>query len=155
VELRVIVDQNTWQKLRDGTDSYNPDIARLLSAVATADPAIRAMLTAPVTAQTLDARPGHGDPTTPLAAFIAARDRHPTNPAAGTSAASAGDLDHIRARRNGGPTSTDNLHSPTRGWHLLRTHGRWTITKNAHGWTWTSPQGRRYHVQPHDYRRGP
>jgi hypothetical protein len=155
VELRVIVDQDSWQKLRDGTDSNNPDIARLLTAVAEADPAIRAMLTAPTTADTLDTNPEHGDPSAPLAAFIAARDRHPTNPAAGTSAASAGDLDHLTPRTHGGPTTAGNLHSPTRRWHLLRTLGGWTITKNTHGWTWTSPQGRRYRVQPHDYRHGP
>jgi hypothetical protein len=155
VELRVIVDQNTWQKLRDGCDQDDPALNELLTAIATADPAIRDMLAAPVTADTLDAHPEHGDPSTRLAAFVAARDRHPTNPAAGTSAASAGDLDHLTPRAHGGPTTVNNLHSPTRRWHLLRTLGRWTITKNKHGWTWTSPLGRRYHVQPHDYRHGP
>ena len=49
----------------------------------------------------------------------------------------------------------DNLTTPTRRWHVAKTHGRWTVHREGRGWVWTSPTRRRYGVEPHDYRRGP
>jgi hypothetical protein len=149
VELRVLVDLATWQALRDGMDD------ELATAVTAAPEQIRAMLAHPFTADDLDDHPAAEQPSAALAAFIAARHRHPANPCAGLSAAAAGDLDHIRPRSTGGPTTRDNLHPPTRRWHVAKTHGGWTVRRVGRVWTWTSPLGRTYTVEPHDYRLGP
>jgi hypothetical protein len=109
-------------------------------------------MSAPRTDGSLD-RPDDGDdPSAALGEFVAIRDRHPTNPTAAPTAAGAGDLDHIRPRRAGGPTTRANLHSPTRRWHVLRTRGGWRICPRPdRGVTWISPQGRSYVTGPHDY----
>ena len=113
------------------------------------------LLAAPITAEGLDDHPDAYPPRADLAEFVALRDRHPTNPTAGASSAAAADLDHIVSERDGGPSTRDNLHSPTRRWHVLKTHAGWTVTRTGRGWTWTSPTGRRYFIEPYDYRLGP
>ena len=94
-------------------------------------------------------------PSPALAEFVALRDRHPTNPTAGPTAASAGDLDHTIPRANGGTTTRRNLAPLTRRWHRLKTFGGWQLHRHGHGWQWTSPTGRKHYTYPHDYRLGP
>lgn len=115
--------------------------------------AVRNLLDAPVTAQALDATPDAYPVPVRLADFATTRARFPSNPGAGDSAASAGDLDHIEPVANGGRTSRDNLHAPTRRWHVLTTHTGWRVDREADGTCrWTSPLGRTTTTRPHDYR---
>lgn len=115
--------------------------------------AIRDLLDARLSAHELDTTP-HAYPTPGrLAEFVATRDRHPSNPCAGLSAASAGDLDHIEPAARGGPTTTRNLHAPTRRWHVLTTRTPWRVRRRpGGGLSWTSPLGRRITTRPYDYR---
>jgi hypothetical protein len=48
-----------------------------------------------------------------------------------------------------------NLHPPTRRWHLRRTLGGWRLERHGRAVIWISRLGRRYRVDPHDYRLGP
>ena len=115
--------------------------------------AVRNLLDTPVTAEELDATPDANPAPARLADFAATRARFPSNPCAGESAASAGDLDHITPIANGGRTIRDNLHAPTRRWHLLRTHTGWRVDRYADGTCrWTSPLGRTTVTRPYDYR---
>ncbi|HEU5035250.1 MAG TPA: DUF222 domain-containing protein [Mycobacteriales bacterium] len=121
------------------------------------DAQIRRLITHPLSGHLLDATPHTVRPSAPLAAFVALRDVTATTPTAGptgsATGAGAGDLDHLIARRDGGPTTRANLHSPTRRWHRAKTLAGWTVHHNDHGgWTWTSPTGRTYDTAPHDYR---
>ncbi|HEU5034219.1 MAG TPA: DUF222 domain-containing protein [Mycobacteriales bacterium] len=124
------------------------------------DAALRRLVIDPMSGHLLDASPEAIRPSAALAGFCALRDVTATTPTAGptstSGAAGAGDLDHIIARADGGPTTRRNLHSPTRRWHRAKTHAGWTVIANDdRTWTWTSPTGRTYRTQPHDYRLGP
>ena len=57
--------------------------------------------------------------------------------------------------RRGAWSIRDNLTAPTRRWHLLKTLAGWTMHRDGRNWTWTSPHGRNYRTEPHDYRLGP
>jgi hypothetical protein len=149
VELHVVVTTEQWQAMRSGDD------AALIAALAMANPELRELLRAPPTAAALDRTPDAYPAPVRLAEFVGARDRHPTNPAAGLCAAGAGDIDHVISVRDGGRTVRDNLHSPTRRWHRLRTHGGWTVVRQGRGWQWTSWTGLTVRTRPHDYRLGP
>ncbi len=60
-----------------------------------------------------------------------------------------GEIDHILAWNDGGPTDEENLHPPCKRHHDTKHQTSWTVTKNANNTiTWTSPTGRRYHTQP-------
>jgi hypothetical protein len=74
---------------------------------------------------------------------------------AGPTNASAADLDHHTARRDGGHTTRTNLGPLVRRWHRLKTFDDWTVQQTNRHWEWTSPTGRRYKTEPHDYRLGP
>jgi len=149
--LGVVVDTDTWLAWRRGTLSGPLD-----DAIAAAPQAIRDLLAAPRTDEVLDARPGAETPSAHLAEFVALRDRHPANPTAGATAAGAGDIDHIVPRSAGGPTIADNLHSPSRRWHVLRTLAGWRLRRETSGVViWISPHGRSYRIDPYDYRQGP
>ncbi|HET6817017.1 MAG TPA: DUF222 domain-containing protein [Mycobacteriales bacterium] len=147
----VVVDTDTWMAWSQGRLA-----GPLAAAIAAAPQAVRDLLAAPRTDATLDGRPGAEAPSAALAEFVALRDRHPTNPTAAPTAAGAGDVDHVVPRAAGGPTIRANLHSPTRRWHLLRTVGGWQLRIDpAGGYVWVSPHGRRYRIDPYDYRQGP
>ena len=144
--LGVVVDSDTWTAWHDGTVT-----GRLATALTLAPKAGREMMAAPRTEHLLDQRDAE-DAHVALAEFVALRDRHPTNPTAAPTAAAAGDIDHIAPRSRGGLTRRINLHSPSRRWHRLRTHGGWRLRGCRDGTvTWTSPQGRSYTTGPHNY----
>jgi hypothetical protein len=131
-----------------------------LDRLAVTDPArhavLSALLEAPVTADDLDNQPDAVTPSPALAEFVNLRDRHPANPTANpNTAAGAGDIDHLVPRCQGGKTIRANLHSPTRRWHLLKTHYDWTAQRHGTNVDWTSPAGLTYTIQPYDYRLGP
>jgi hypothetical protein len=150
VVLGVILDTDLWQAINDGTAD-----PALLEAVADAPQAVRDMLAHASTVDDLDTTPGAYPAPTRLAEFIAMRDRHPTNPTAGPTAASAADLEHVVAASQGGHTVQHNLTYEVRRWHQFKTHGGWTVQRHRRGWQWTSPRGRTYYTQPYDYRLGP
>jgi hypothetical protein len=151
VWLGIVVDSDTWLAWSQGSLT-----GPLADAIACAPQPVRDLLAAPLTNGCLDTRPSAERPSAQLAEFVALRDRHPTNPAASPTAAAAGDADHVIPRAAGGSTTTRNLHSPSRRWHVLRTVGGWRLRRHPDGgWIWTSPQGRTYRIDPYDYRRGP
>jgi len=149
VELHVVTTTAQWRALQAGEDDV------LAAALATAAPTLRELLLGPVSAEALDRTPNAYPAPTRLAEFIGARDRHPTSPGAGLSAARASDIDHVVSVREGGKTVRDNLHSPTRRWHRLRTYGGWSVSRWGRGWRWMSWTGRTVTTRPHDYRLGP
>ena len=126
-----------------------------LRAAVEADPMLREMLDYPLTADDLDEQPDDETPSPALAEFTASRAGHPVNPCAGPTAASAGDLDHHEARSQGGKTVRINLGPFVRRWHRLKTFAGWTVKQTKRHWIWTSPTGRTYRIEPHDYRLGP
>lgn len=138
-ELAIVVRRTEWPALRQQlTDTPH---------------AVRALLDAPLTADELDATPDAYPAPIRLADFVTTRARHPSNPCAGVTAASAGDLDHIDPVAKGGRTSRDNLHPPTRRWHVMTTRTAWQVERLGDGrLLWTSPLGRTTITRPHDYR---
>jgi hypothetical protein len=157
VQLNVLFTETIHRALVTGDSSHldpqqTHQVEALRAALETADPVLRALVDYPITAHTLDNQPDAETPSPALAEFVTTRDRHPTNPTGGLSAASAGDLDHTLSRTNDGPTTRHNLASLTRRWHVLKTRRRWTYTRHERGWLWTSPTGRTYQTQPYDYR---
>jgi len=129
------------------------ELPALRADVTDAAPGVLALLDAPVTSDELDATPDAYPVPVRLADFATTRSRFPSNPCAGESAASAGDLDHIEPVARGGRTSRDNLHAPTRRWHVLTTHAGWRVDRQIDGaCRWTSPLGRITVTRPHDFR---
>jgi hypothetical protein len=163
-ELGLIIDTDLHTALTTGdvtalTDDRRQQVHAVTAALAEAPPDLRELLTdllaADRTADELDNHPDAYPPRADLAEFIGWHDRHPTNPAAGQTSASAGDQDHLIPARGGGASIRDNLHSPTRRWHLLKTHASWLPMRLNRTIVWISPSGRRYDIEPYDYRLGP
>jgi hypothetical protein len=95
-----------------------------------------------------DPSPGYR-PTTALATYIRARDRHCRFKGCRRPAIGA-DLDHT-VEYPLGPTSAENLHTLCRTHHRLKTHTRWTVTiLDNHALAWISPRGRIYISYPDD-----
>jgi hypothetical protein len=116
---------------------------------------LRELLDHPLTADDLDNTPDAETPSPALAEYVASRAGHPVNPCAGPTAASAADLDHHHAQTEGGTTTRVNLGPLVRRWHRIKTFGKWTVRQINRRWEWTSPTGRKYTTEPHDYRLGP
>jgi hypothetical protein len=116
---------------------------------------LRELLDHPLTADDLDNTPDAHEPSAALAEYTASRAGHPVNPCAGPNAASAADLDHHQAKSDGGQTIRVNLGPFVRRWHRVKTFTGWTVQQIKRHWEWTSPTGRRYTIEPHDYRLGP
>src|SRR3954452_8163008 len=132
VELLVAVDTTLHAALTTGdlTACTGQRRALVHATVAALSPApaelravVDAVLAAPVTAEDLDAHPHRYPPTAALAAFVPLRDRHPSPPRPTRAPPAA--LDTVISQREGGPSTKDNLHPPTRRWHLLKTHAGW------------------------------
>lgn len=171
---RLLVDDTTGELLDLTPDSYpmpatdgirrpvwyefavvirDTDLPALRAQLTDVPHPIRDLLDAPLTARELDATPHACPVPVRLAEFVTTRARHPSNPCAGPTAASAGDLDHLVPAARGGATSRDNVHPPTRRWHVLTTHTRWHVARQPdRRLMWTSPLGRTTVTRPHDYR---
>jgi hypothetical protein len=168
--------RKTWQLPATDPDTHRQPVELLLTStgrlnqlplaqqwtladLASSDPQLAAVLTdlldAPLSAENLDAHPDDDTPAAALAAFICLRAGHPINPTAGPSTATAADLDHHLARSAGGTTERANLGPVVRRWHRLKTFDGWTVAQTSEGWLWTSPTGRKYLIEPFDYRLGP
>ena len=150
VVLGITLTTDLWQAIHDGTAD-----PALLDAIAAAPRAVRDLLTHEWTAEQLDDRPHAYPAPARLADFVATRDRHPTHPTAGPTAASAADIEHNTPFREGGTTTRRGLSTCGRRFHRLKTHAGWNVEPHGHGWKWTSPRGRTYITQPYDYRLGP
>ena len=116
---------------------------------------LRELLDYPLTADDLDNTPDAEEPSPALAEFTSSRAGHPVNPCAGPTPASAADIDHHDARSTGGKTVRTNLGPLVRRWHRIKTFANWTVRQINRRWEWTSPTGRKYTIEPHDYRLGP
>lgn len=91
----------------------------------------------------------------PLAAHVKATWVTSTGPHS-TARADRCDLDHTLSWDSGGRTSVDNLSPLDRGWHLAKTHQRFTAVRQPDGAIrWTTPLGQTYLAEPYDYRLGP
>lgn len=85
---------------------------------------------------------------------VFARDRYSRVPGS-TRPAVFCDTDHDTDYAAGGPSSEANLSAKNRRGHNHKTHRRWKSEREpgVHGAiTWTTPAGRTYTTQPHDYR---
>jgi hypothetical protein len=136
------------------TTGHLADLAtELVVAIDATDPALAAMLRElldyPLTADDLDNRPDADEPSPALAEFTASRAAHPVNPAAGPTAASAGDLDHHDFLAEREPAPQAALASPRR-----ERSDRADLATDA-GRRPSDPTGRKYTIEPHDYRLGP
>ncbi|HEY3905800.1 MAG TPA: HNH endonuclease signature motif containing protein, partial [Streptosporangiaceae bacterium] len=59
------------------------------------------------------------------------------------------DADHTKPHDQDGPTCTCNLGPLCRFHHQLKQHRQWHLDQPAPGtFTWTTPTGRTYHIQP-------
>lgn len=160
IQLGLVIDTAVRDALLTGETGALDDrtgrvVHRLADLLPHAEPALADLVRFPVTADSLDDDPDAARPKAALAEFVATRDRHPVNPAAGPTDAAAADIDHTVARSAGGRTVRDNLASLTRRWHVARTHGGWTYRRVGRHWEWTSPAGQTHLTAPYDYRLGP
>jgi hypothetical protein len=90
-----------------------------------------------------------------LAAHLIALHQRSATPNSAVAAAGC-DLDHNTPFENGGTTDPDNTTPLDRRWHRAKTHAGWSYVKHKDGTvTWTSPNGLKVRVDPHDYRLGP
>ena len=96
----------------------------------------------------------HHDPPAWMRELVILRDRTCVHPYCNKDARDC-DLDHIEAfveMDDGGPpgqTRPDNLAPLCRRHHRAKTHYGWTYVRNRDGtYTWTSPYGHRYTVDP-------
>ena len=136
-----------------GYGAIPADIARMLAT----DADWQRFVHEPVTGHLLDI--GDETYTQPPAMrrFTKARDLHDRFPGSARSAR-FGDGDHVEPfdRGTGGRTASANIAMLSRTGHVAKTHGGWTCQGDANGvLTWTSPHGRTYHTEPHDYRDEP
>ncbi|MGH3095971.1 MAG: DUF222 domain-containing protein, partial [Streptosporangiales bacterium] len=89
-------------------------------------------------------------PGAALTRWVRARDRHCAFPGCRRRARGC-DLDHTQPWPHG-VTAVANLRPLCRRHHRLKHQAGWHLAVNPDGsWTWTSPLGRHYRDQPHDY----
>jgi len=63
-----------------------------------------------------------------------------------------GELDHITAWADGGPTNATNLHGLCSRHHHLKHEAGWTVARTPDGTTvWTTPAGTHHTVDPATY----
>jgi hypothetical protein len=86
-------------------------------------------------------------PPAGLADFVRARDHTCVFPGC-SRPADACDIDHRKPHPEG-PTSEDNLECLCRHHHRLKHEAGWTVEYHNGVHTWTTPDGHRYHRQPH------
>src|SRR5262249_43957567 len=105
------------------------------------------LLTDPVSGTLLDYGRTTYRPPAGLADFVRARDHHCVFPAC-SRPADACDIDHRNAYPDG-PTSEENLECLCRHHHRLKHEAGWTVEYHNGVHVWTTPDGHRYHRQPH------
>ncbi|MGW8564979.1 DUF222 domain-containing protein [Isoptericola sp. NPDC055881] len=123
----------------DGQAPVDAETALRLTASA---PSLRRLLVDPVDATVLATDPGTYAVPAALRALLQARDVTCTFPGC-TRAASACDVDHVRAWVDGGTTTADNLTHLCRHHHVLKHQTGWRVARAPDGaLLWTSPTGR-------------
>lgn len=111
----------------------------------------RRIVTDPVTGYAMDAVVESYRPPADMARVVRARDGQCRAPGCTRPAARA-ELDHVRERRDGGPTCGDNLHCLCRGHHAKKTRRHWRAELRAGGVvSWTLPGGQVVTTSPMDY----
>ncbi|MFC8600171.1 DUF222 domain-containing protein [Isoptericola sp. NPDC057191] len=123
----------------DGQAPVDAETALRLTASA---PSLRRLLVDPVDDTVLATDPGTYAVPAALRALLQARDVTCTFPGC-TRAASACDVDHVRAWVDGGTTTADNLTHLCRHHHVLKHQTGWRVARAPDGaLLWTSPTGR-------------
>jgi hypothetical protein len=125
---------------------YGPipaDVARDIAAGGT----WKRLLTDPVSGMLLDYGRTTYRPPAGLADFVRARDHTCVFPGC-SRPADACDIDHRKAYPEG-PTSEHNLECLCRHHHRLKHEAGWTVEYHNGAHIWTTPDGHRYHRQPH------
>ena len=136
---------------------YGPIAASQARALAFAPGSVwQRLLTAP-DGTLIHADPRTYKPTAPVARHVRLRDQTCTFPGCGMPATRC-DLDHVepfdhRDPAAGGRTTPDNLHALCRRHHLLKTAGRWAVTRDpaTDTTTWTAPTKHVYATHPRAY----
>ncbi|BEP13222.1 hypothetical protein acdb102_15330 [Acidothermaceae bacterium B102] len=158
VSVQVTVDLATLLHLADHPGEllgYGPipaDVARELAS----DGAWTRFVTEPVTGYLLDQGTTSYTPRRVLGRFVRARDVTDRFPFSNRKAKNS-DLDHNEPYdhdhpEEGGSTSAANLASLSRRPHGLKTRKQWRVERRGDQLIWTSPLGRVYSTDPHDYR---
>lgn len=112
----------------------------------------RRIVADPVTGYAMDAVVNSYTPTAEMARVVRARDGRCRAPACDKPAHGT-DIDHVRERRDGGPTSAGNLQCLCRRDHSKKTRRHWTARIDRDGvTTWTLPDGTSTRTFPMDYR---
>lgn len=108
----------------------------------------RRLLTDPATGELLEYGRTVYTPPAELAAFVVARDRTCRFPTCDRDARDA-DIDHRQPYRQGGETGASNTWALHRGHHVGKTvHGFTVGIGPEGGFSWTTPAGHSYPVQP-------
>jgi hypothetical protein len=105
------------------------------------------LLTDPVSGMLLDYGRTTYRPPVGLADFVRARDHACVFPGC-SRPADACDIDHRKPHPEG-PTSEDNLECLCKHHHRLKHEAGWTVEYHNGVHVWTTPDGHRYHRQPH------
>jgi hypothetical protein len=129
--------------IRAATDACDPYLTAIL----------RELLDHPLTADDLDNTPDAEQPSPALAEHVTSRAGHRFCARARVDAWSG-----IGESAQGAKRPSRSRHSrgaSTERPHRIKTFTDWTVRQVKRGWEWTSPTGRRYTIEPHDYRLGP
>ncbi|HEU0041546.1 MAG TPA: DUF222 domain-containing protein [Jiangellaceae bacterium] len=128
-------------------EGYGP-IPADAGRVITADATLRRLLTDPRDGRLLEYGRSTYPPPQPLADLIIARDRTCRFPTCDTPARSC-DIDHRHPWSAGGTTGEANNQALARRFHIDKTLHGWRLDQPEPGvFTWTSPAGRSYRVDP-------
>jgi len=131
---------------------YGPITASMAREIAE-NAAWRRLLFDPVSGALLDHGRTTYTPPAALADFVKARDVYCRFPTCRRKVVN-GELDHLRAYADGGPTSAINLAGYcTRHHHLKHAGGGWLVRALPDGsLEWITPTGHRHVTRPYDYR---
>lgn len=124
---------------------YGPVCAQVAREIAS-DADWRRLLTDPVTGAVVAMDAATHDPPASVAALVAARDQTCAFPTC-RRRAEACDQDHVVPWPRG-RTSPDNLLSECRSHHRLKHLAGWSLTLREGRWTWRSPAGHLYPLEP-------
>jgi len=129
-------------------DGYGPIDAATARELTANAPSLFRLLVDPHSGARLDLGRTRYQIPTDLRMRLRLRDETCRFPGCGRDAADC-DLDHTRARADGGESRTDNLAHLCRNHHTLKHHGGWHVTQTRDGTlTWHSPHGRDYTTRP-------
>jgi hypothetical protein len=150
VTLNLTLDLPTFLGMKEnpgilaGYGEIPASTARLLAT----DAKWRRFITDPITGNLLDYGRTTYEPPQPLVDFIVARDRRCRFPGC-RQPARVCDIDHAIPWEDGGETTKANLGLLCRRHHRMKTHGGWNLESFEDGsCEWTSPEGKKFKIEP-------